>query len=272
MVEGFRRDDPPSIPQLAVPITVANACFDIAIASSDAKTRTTGFLILVAFYYLLRVGEYTRPRWIYRNGERRRATRTKQFSFDNVGFYKNGRILSRESPLELLLTADSATLKITNQKNGRMGGTIHHKSNGREACPIKALAHIIAHINAHKEDDMDHLLCSYFHNDEWTTVTSSDIVHMVRLAAKALHLEQQGIDPDLIGAHSLRAGGAMALRLHGCDDTTIMKMGRWTSLTFTQYIHNQIAHLAEDISSKMSIPLPFLNIASIESNQPGDAN
>jgi hypothetical protein len=30
----------------------------------------------------------------------------------------------------------------------------------------------------------------------------------------------------------------MALKLHGFDDTTIMKVGRWTLLTFTQYIHN----------------------------------
>ena len=56
----------------------------------------------------------------------------------------------------------------------------------------------------------------------------------------------------------------MALRLHGFDDTIIMKIGRWTSLTFLQYIHTQIAHLSEDISKKMSIPLPFLNIASID--------
>ena len=95
-------------------------------------------------------------------------------------------------------------------------------------------------------------------------MTSSEIIKSVRLAARTLQLEKQAIDPDLIGAHSLRAGGAMALKLHGFDDTTIMKMGRWTSLTFLQYIHTQIAHLSKDISRKMSIPLPFFNIAAIE--------
>ena len=88
------------------------------------------------------------------------------------------------------------------------------------------------------------------------------MVVMVRQTARLLNLQDQAIDPDLIGAHSLRAGGAMALKLHGYDDTTIMKMGRWTSLTFLQYIHNQIAHLSKDISSKMSNPLPFVNIAA----------
>jgi hypothetical protein len=158
----------------------------------------------------------------------------------------------------VLLTCDAATLKITNQKNGQMGQTIHQKSTGLECCPIKALAYRISHINEHRQDDHDHLLSDYCVDDKWFSITSKDIITIV------LNLGEQGIDPDLIGAHSLRAGGAMALRLHGYDDTTIMKMGRWTSLTFMQYIHNQIAHLAEDMSQQMSIALPFLNIASIE--------
>ena len=56
----------------------------------------------------------------------------------------------------------------------------------------------------------------------------------------------------------------MVLKIHGYDDTTIKKFGSWTSLTFLQYIHNQIAHLFKYVSRNMSIELPFLNIASIE--------
>ena len=56
----------------------------------------------------------------------------------------------------------------------------------------------------------------------------------------------------------------MAMKLHGESDTTIMKMGRWTSLTFLQYIHNQIVHLSTDLSNKMSTQLDYQNIAAIE--------
>ena len=69
-------------------------------------------------------------------------------------------------------------------------------------------------------------------------VTSKHMVDMVRKVASTLNLQNNGIDLDLIGSHSLRAGGAMALKLHGYEDTTIKKMGSWTSLTFLQYIHN----------------------------------
>ena len=95
--------------------------------------------------------------------------------------------------------------------------------------------------------------------------STNDEHEMLRNKGKQfLNLAKQAINPDLIGAHSLCAGGAMALKLHGYDDTTIMKMGRWTSLTFLQYIHNQIAHLSKDILKKMSIDLPFVNVAAID--------
>ena len=86
---------------------------------------------------------------------------------------------------------------------------------------------------------------------------------MVRQAVVTLKLNTAGIDPDLVGNHLLRAGGAMALKLQNYKDTTIMKMGRWSGLTFTEYIHHQIAYLSKDMSSNMAQPLPFLNIAVI---------
>ena len=263
LVEGFRREDPPAIPQLAIPIDVPNLCYTASLQSNDPEQEATGALTLIAFYYLLRVGEYTQPRYVYRNGRKDRATRTVQFCVKNVGFFKDGKLVPRDSPLSVLVTCDSATLKITNQKNGRMGDTIHHEAvTHLEACPVKALARRVHHILSNGGTE-DALLCSYHKNHEWHTVTSRDIINAVRTAAKILKLDQNAIDPDLIGAHSLRAGGAMALKLHGYDDTTIMKFGRWTSLTFLQYIHNQIAHLSKDVSRAMSTRLQFTNIAAI---------
>ena len=264
LCEGFRRQDPPAVPQLAVPVSCVNHCYDAAIKSIDPLAQATGQLTIIAFYYLLRVGEYTQPRTVTLNGEKLRATRTVQFSVDDVGFWKDNHQLPKHSPLEKLLTADSATLQISNQKNGRMGESIHQWAINTHLCPVKALARRVHHI-LNNGGSPDSLICEYF-NDEGQqfSVTSQHIIKMVRTACKQLHLDKQGIDPDLIGAHSLRAGGAMALALAGFESTVIMKMGRWTSLTFQMYIHNQIAHLSKNISEKMSTDLPFMNIAAIE--------
>jgi hypothetical protein len=263
MVEGFRRLDPPTTPQLAVPVTVANECFLTSKHSDNPKKQAAGCLALIAFYYLLRVGEYTKPRMVTRNGARIRATRTVQFMISNVGFFKEGKIIPRSSPLNVLLACDAATLKINNQKNGRMGDTIHHEAVNIECCPVKALAMRVHHVLSNGGNE-DSLLCDYFIDSCSYSIESEDIINLVREAATKLNLAEFAIDPNLLGSHSLRAGGAMALKLHGFDDTTIMKMGRWTSLTFLQYIHNQIAHLSKDVADKMSQPLPFLNIAAIE--------
>ena len=262
VVEGFCRNDPPTVPQLAVPVVVAHSAFGTFASSPSPSVRRTSCLVIVAFYFLLRVGEYIKPRRVRRNGKMVPATRTCQFTVGNVGFFREGRVIPRTAPLSDLLQADLATLKIRNQKNGRMGQTITQHATKKDMCPVKALAQIVREILQDGGTD-DTLLCAFKSQDEWLSVESNHVVAMVRDVATNLGLAKQAIDPDLIGAHSLRAGGAMALKLHGYDDTTIMKMGRWTSLTFLQYIHNQIAHLSKDISRKMSIELPFVNVAAI---------
>lgn len=142
-----------------------------------------------------------------------------------------------------------------------MGQTITQHKIYKDLCPIRALARRVHHILANGGSD-NNLLSDYWDGNSWQTVTSNEIVKAVRTACDKLNLANSGIDPDLVGAHSLRDGGAMALKLHGEDSITIMKLGCWTSLTFTQYIHNQIAHLTKGISKKMSMPVPFLNIAA----------
>ena len=199
------------------------------------------------------------------NGKTKRATRTVQFAIGHIGFFKDNAILPRNSPLHILLTADSCTLKITNQKNGRMGETIHQFATGNKHCPVRAVAHRVHHVLRYN-GTTDSLLCDVYDkiNKKWTQITPAHMLKGIRESVQHLQLSKNGINADLIGVHSLRAGGAMALKLHGESDTTIMKMGRWTSLTFLQYIHNQIAHLNKDISKKMGTKLHFQNISAIE--------
>ena len=229
------------------------------------KLQAIADLASVAFFYLLRVGEYTQPRMVTKDRKNKRATRTVQFHVGDVGFFKDGKVLRRSTKLSDLSLADSATLKITNQKNGRMGETIHHETvSNLPHGPVQALARRVHHILSNGGDTKN-LLCAYITDDGiWHSITPTDMRSALRHTVLELNLQDQGIDVDLVGVHSLRAGGAMALKLHGYNDTTIMKQGRWTSLTFLMYIHTQIAHLGHNMSTKMSTPLPFLNIAHIE--------
>jgi len=190
------------------------------------------------------------------------ATRTVQFRVQDVGFWKDGHILPRNSPLSLLLQVDPATMKITNQKNGRTGQMLYQESTSPDGA-VAALAQQVHHILSNGEND-NQLICDVFANNAWASVHSSEIVGAVRNFSKALNLQERGIDPDMIGAHSLCAGGAMALKIMGYADSTIRKFGRWTSDTWQMYIHSQISKLYEGVAQKMSTPINFHNIAFIE--------
>ena len=116
LVEGFRRQDPSATPQQATPIAVPEQCYVRGYKTPLHKEQAVGDLAIIAFYYLLRVGEYTKPKFITVEGKNVRAARTVQFLVENIGFFKDNKILPRSSNLKELLTADSCTLKITNQK------------------------------------------------------------------------------------------------------------------------------------------------------------
>ena len=94
------------------------------------------------------------------------------------------------------------------------------------------------------------LLCLVWNGTKWANVEARNVIKILYDTFKDLKLHLQAIYHDIVVAHLLRAGGAMYLKLNGYDDTTIMKMGQWTSLTFLQYINNQISHLSKAISEK----------------------
>jgi hypothetical protein len=129
-----------------------------------------------------------------------------------------------------------------------MGQTIHQESTGPEGA-VACLARRVHHIHSNGGSDAQ-LICDVMVKGHWTNVSRQGIVSLVKRGATELKLNQRGIDPDLLGSHSLRAGGAMALKLQHYADTLIQKLGRWSSTTWLQYIHTQIAHLSKGVAAK----------------------
>ena len=252
-IEGYRRADPIPVPELAVPVAVAEWFAAQAREATLAKAAAKGDLGVVAFFYLLRVGEYTSSRT-------RGLRRTKQFRVRDVSFHRNGEILDPSGDLAVLLSATGATLKLTNQKNGVRGSCVHqHAISNTNLCPVRALARRVNHIlaNGGSGDDM---LCTFFDHQGKGVVMDRDITTMVRLAAVDLKLAERGFPPSRVGSHSLRAGGAVALAVNGASRDMIKKIGRWSSDTFLMYIHEQISQLTKGVAERMATPFPFTNV------------
>ena len=143
--------------------------------------------------------------------------------------------------MNTLLEVDSETLKISKKKNGRMGQTLHHKSTGRKRA-MTALERRVYHIIINKGTKAN-LICDVWRSEAWTEFTRGEITRVVITTAKNLKPQERGVEPGIIGAHSLQEGGAMALKTMGYKNYTIRKFGLWTLDTWQMYIHSQITKL-----------------------------
>ncbi len=151
MIDGYTKEDPPTKKKLLVKANVPELLIQMSYGKSGSThAQAVGNLSLIAFYYLLRIGEYTVKQ--QRDRSKRAKKRTIQFKLEDVTFFKtdkNGtlRCLPCNAPYSLIMTAESATLKLDNQKNGWKGVCIHQEANGEAFnCPVQALAHRVIHI------------------------------------------------------------------------------------------------------------------------------
>jgi integrase len=209
-------------------------------------------LLTIAFFFLLRLGEYTMP-------SGRRKTRTVQFRRQDIRFFKNGAILPHNTPLTALKDADGARVYIDNQKNGQRGSTMYHMARPGSFSPVKALAARTHHLYCLAPDD-DFLPISFV--APGTHILSAQITLAVRESVVLSGLLNSGYSVARVSAHSLRASGAMALRLDDVGEDLIKKLGRWSSLTWLTYIHTQISSLTAGLSERMVVHHVFYNVGS----------
>jgi hypothetical protein len=144
------------------------------------------------------------------------------------------------------------------QKNGQRGTTILHTRTESWFCPVQALARRVASVMTYNVPASTPL--SFVRPG--VHVEAKNITALVRHAAIATNLVAQGYNMRRIGTHSLRASGAMALKLQGEADSTIMKIGRWSGNTYLTYIHSQIGALNAGLAARMATRVHFVNVGA----------
>ena len=263
MLAGFKNFDPAVEKKLACHPNLPDwACRFGLRKGASPQQEATGDLVLIAFYYLLRVGEYTTKT------RRKKKTRTVQFRIKDVTFFKRDRrgllmALPRNATEEQVMGADAATLRISNQKSGHAGACIHHEAlpGKGQRCPIRALGRRVCHVSRHSRSG-NAFLSSYWDDIGRGDVTDGNISYAVKFAAKMLNYPSRGIPIERIDTHSLRSGGACALKMAGYGDAAIQKMGRWApkSTSWLEYIQQQLSTFSAGMSAAMSAVPTFTNM------------
>ncbi len=110
------------------------------------RDGAVGTRVILAFYYLLCIGEYT-TKGIHNNSKQ-----TKEFKMGDITFFakdKQGNLccLPQDATADLIAAADGTTIKLDNQKNGWKGVCVYQEANGDPLdCPVRALGQRYLHL------------------------------------------------------------------------------------------------------------------------------
>ena len=254
-LKRWKDEDPAPKPQQALPSSTVRLINTEYRNSSVIKNRAIADLVTTAYFFLLRVGEYTPT--TPRKGRKKRTIPLRK---QDITFWKNDRVLPNSAPLHDLVTADGVTINLANQKNGHKNTQLYHShSEDREFSPTVSLARLV-HLIRDRPDDT--YLGTFQDGVKWKQVSNRDIIKAVRYGAIRDDLTSRGFDLNRIGTHSLRSGGATRLKLEGRDDSLIMLLGRWSGKTFLRYIQSQFTQISAGVSAMMAPSLRLNRIGS----------
>jgi hypothetical protein len=221
-------------------------------ASCMTKHTIMADLVIVAYFFLLRVCEYTQSS---------RITRTVPLRRCDIQLWRNKQLLHHSLPREELLRADAVTINLENQKNGIKGAVVHHTSSGNARCdPVLSMARLVCAIKS--LPDTTQIGSFQDAHGKVQGIKPTQIVAALRHAALADNLPSAGFDLKRIGSHSLRSGGAVNLKLCGYDHDMIKKLGRWSSNTYLHYIQTSIGELTAGVAVHMATTLRFHRVGA----------
>jgi hypothetical protein len=197
-------------------------------------------MIILAFFFLLRPGEYTGT-----------ASDTTPFTLQDVQVWiGQQRFLATSIPVADLSRVTFVTLTFTTQKNGVRGEVIGLGRSGNPVlCPVIAVTRRIAHLRTYRAP-ANTPLAAYYMSPSPTLIRPADITTALRCST-AIIGPLVGFLPSDISARSLRASGAMALLCAHVDTDVIRLLGRWRSDEMLRYLHVQAEPIMRDFSRRM---------------------
>jgi len=237
-LEAWKSTDPAPDRVKPIPITVIRRIATLAQTThaSDTAFCATADMIVIAFFFLLRPGEYT-------------DNPNNPFRLADVQlFIGDTRIDLTTAPFEQIQQARFASLTFTNQKNGVRGEVIGLARSGDPyLCPVLSIIRRVLYLCRHSAPSNTPLARVF---GGTSTVTAAAITTCIRDAVTHLG-PQLGFLPSDVSARCLRAAGATALLLANVDPDVIRLIGRWRSDEMLRYLHVQAYPLMKHYAQKM---------------------
>mgnify|MGYP006215257593 CR=1 FL=1 len=198
-------------------------------------------MIIIAFFFLLRPGEYTDS-----------PSDTTPFTLGDVQLFIGPTRIDLDTASDnQIRMARSASLTFTTQKNGVPNEVVKlGRSGDPHCCPTLAIIRCVLHLRSNNAPPHTPLARVFLASGTTASVKPADITSLLRSAVRFLGFGL-GFTAQEVSARSLRAGGAMALLVSKVDTDIIRLLGRWRSDEMLRYLHVQAYPLMKDYARQM---------------------
>ena len=240
---GFESSDPKKKHQKAIPLKVLKVALRLAKDSGDNFSLSIAHLAIGAYLFAMRSCEYTKTCF---NEE---SKRTNILRLKNIRFFIRRQLIPHGD--KRIFQADRVTITFEWQKNREQDESVsmHSCKQGHqhEFNPVFIWALIVSRVQEYPGDDnvSERRVNTVYVGHQVREITSSQNRTKLRSAVAQIGEEQLGFTAEEIGCHSLRSGAAMAMKVAGVLEFTIMIIGRWKSLAFLDYIRKQVAEFLQ---------------------------
>ena len=175
LYSAYSHEDPAPHRIRPLPIQTIHHATALVHASPTPKLTASIEMIWIAFFLLLRPGEYCQ------------AADNHQLCLGHVTFTIGHHKLNTHTVSELdLYCATNASLTFDNQKNCEWGEVIGHACSGHSTtCPIYSLAQRCIALR-HSSGTASTLLCTYHRGTRHSTLSSSNLTTVLHTSAQAL--------------------------------------------------------------------------------------
>ena len=240
MYACYTKEDPPPNRVKPVPVPVLRRIFAVAATMNNPFFECLADMIGLAFFYLLRPGEYASS-----------PSDSTPFEFRDVQLFRGQTRLNLLTATDAeLLTSTFASLTFRDQKNSVKGEVIGLGHSGDPLLsPPRILARRIIHLR-NNGAELTTPLCRCHDPTGWTHIKPKHITDALQDAVRFLG-PSLGFLPTDVTARCLRAAGANALLCSNVDTDIIRLLGRWRSDEMLRYLHLQAAPLMSDFSRRM---------------------
>ena len=213
ILKQYKKENP-TTERRTRPITKTILKMFLSKLNDSEEHITIASALIIAYYHLLRSGEYTIEGTTYKRDPK------KRLNWSNFKIGNNNK--GNPSVLEISLYHTKNKKVICE----RTLSTCHcHK---KELCAVHAYIKLRnLKLKLHGKIDLKEPIFTD-KNGKWFTATKMNRI-ISELALKS------GLDPTFYFAHGARSGRATDMKLQGCEDFVIKKQGRWESEVFEKH-------------------------------------